>query len=998
MREEEIIEAEFINKLQNDLKYTYREDIRDKESLELNFRKKFESLNRVKLTDAEFSRLKDEIISDDVFKASKTLRSKNTFTREDGTPLYYTLVNIKDWCKNDYEVVNQLRINTDNSHHRYDVIILINGIPVVQVELKSTKVNPRKAMEQIVEYKNDKGNGYLNSIMCFMQLFIVSNENDTRYFSNNNNHHFNFNADEQYLPIYKMANIDNSPILPLSDFSSAFLPKCTLGEMISRYMVLVATEQKILVMRPYQIYAVKKIIECIEDNRGNGYIWHTTGSGKTLTSFKTSTLLKDNLNVDKCLFVVDRKDLDRQTRDEFNKFQENCVEENTNTDSLVKKMLSEDKDDKIIVTTIQKLGIALDPKQKKDYKSRLLPLQNKRIVFIFDECHRSQFGDNHEAIKEFFKNHQLFGFTGTPIFEENAVQVSRTGDKANFKVTKDIFPSLLHSYTITNAIEDNNVLRFHIHYFKGKGEKEAAKNITLPKEKIVENIIEKHNGATNGRKFNALFATSSINDAIEYHKLFKKKQEELTITDGYEPLNIACVFSPPAGLSADAKQMQEDLENEREDYKQDPEGKKQALINIIDDYNKQYDTNHTINDFDAYYQDVQQRIKDQKYSNEDYAHSNKVDIVIVVDMLLTGFDSKYLNTLYVDKQLKYHGLIQAFSRTNRVLNDSKPAGNILDYRGQQDAVDVAIKRFSQDGEDPDKVRKIWLVNPAPAVIEDYEKAVIKLQQFMKSQGIECTAEAAQNLNGTAARAEFVQCFKEVQRHRTQLDQYTDLSDEQQEFIEQLMPEKENRAFKGAYIEAVKRLRVDQGRNNGADRDKTLDELDFELVLFASATIDYDYIMRLWAKYQNSDPQTTRWEATRDELVALIASSANLMDEKDDIIEYLDSHGEIRGLSEKELKDGYKQFIRVKSQKVIRKVADRHSIDYDSLQSFVDNIITLMRFDDSKLTELLSPLGLGWKARTQKKLELMTDLIPELEKAVKGRNDEKISGLSVYDEK
>ena len=994
MREEHIIEEEFINKLQNDLKYTYREDIRDKESLDSNFRKKFESLNRVRLTNTEFSRLKDEIISDDVFKASKTLRSKNVFFREDGTPLHYTLVNIKDWCKNDYEVVNQLRINTDNSHHRYDVIILINGIPVVQVELKSNKVNTRKAMEQIVEYKNDKGNGYLNSLMCFMQLFVVSNGNDTYYFSNNNNQHFNFNADEQFLPIYQMAKDNNTSIRTLSAFSSAFLPKCTLGEMISRYMVLVATEQKILVMRPYQVCAVKKIIECIEENRGNGYIWHTTGSGKTLTSFKASTLLKDNPNVDKCLFVVDRKDLDRQTRDEFNKFQENCVEENTNTDSLVKKMLSEDMNDKIIVTTIQKLGIALDPKQKKDYKSRLLPLRNKRIVFIFDECHRSQFGDNHEAIKEFFDNHQLFGFTGTPIFEKNAVQVSRTGNKAHYKETKDIFPNLLHSYTITNAIEDKNVLRFHVDYFKGKGEKEASKNITLPKDKIVENIIEKHNGATNGRKFNALFATSSINDAIEYHQLFKKKQEELMTTESYEPLNIACVFSPPAGLSADAKQMQEDLDNEREDYKQDPEGKKKALIAIIDDYNKHYNTNHSINNFDAYYQDVQQRIKDQKYSNEDYKESGsrKVDIVIVVDMLLTGFDSKFLNTIYVDKQLKHHGLIQAFSRTNRVLNDSKPAGNILDYRGQQDAVDVAIKLFSQEGEDPDKVRKIWLVEPAPTVIEQYEKAVAQLQQFMEVQGVECTAEAAQNLHGTTARVEFVKCFKEVQRHRTQLDQYTDLTEEQQELINELMPEKDNRAFKGAYIEAVKRLRVDQGKQ-GAAKDKEANELDFELVLFASATIDYDYIMRLLAKYQNSDPQTTRWEATRNELVAMIASSANLMDERDDIIEYLDSLGEIKGLSEKELKDGYRQFINTKNQKAIRVIADKHNLDYDSLQRFVDNIITLMRFDDSNLTELLSPLGLGWKARTQKKLELMSDLLPELENIAKGRE---ISGLSVYE--
>src|SRR5690606_8815260 len=309
-------------------------------------------------------------------------------------------------------------MNTENSNQRYDVILLINGLPVVQIELKRLDISPRKAMQQIVDYKNEPGNGYGNSLMCFMQLFIVSNRSNTIYFANNKNQHFQFNADEQFLPIYQLADKENKKITHITDFTENFLSKCTLAEMISKYMVLVETEQKILVMRPYQIYAVKAIIDCIHQNRGNGYIWHTTGSGKTLTSFKASTLLKDNPDIEKCLFVVDRKDLDRQTREEFNKFQEGSVEENTNTETLVRRLLSTDYKDKVIVTTIQKLGLALDSSSTRNYKERLEPLKDKRMVFIFDECHRSQFGDNHKAIKQFFNNAQLFGFTGTPIFDE----------------------------------------------------------------------------------------------------------------------------------------------------------------------------------------------------------------------------------------------------------------------------------------------------------------------------------------------------------------------------------------------------------------------------------------------------------------------------------------------------------------------------------------------------------------------------------------------------
>lgn len=693
MNREKQIEDSFIRRLTEQLKYVYRNDIHDRASLEANFRQKFEALNRVNLSDSEFDRLLEEIIDPDVFASSKRLRERNTFIREDGTPLQYTLVNIKDWCKNDYEVINQLRMNTDNSYHRYDVILLINGIPVVQVELKTYEVSPRRAMQQIVDYKSDPGNGYMKTLLCFMQLFVVSNQYNTYYFTNNNNQHFAFNADEQFLPVYRYATERNTPIDNLDAFSSAVLAKCELGKMISLYMVLVASEQKLLIMRPYQIYAVKAIMDCVHQNRGNGYIWHTTGSGKTLTSFKASTLMKDNPDIDKCLFVVDRKDLDRQTREEFNKFQENCVEENTNTETLVRRMLSDDYADKVIVTTIQKLGIALDPKHKKNYQERLKPLKNKRIVFIFDECHRSQFGHNHKAIKEFFPKSQLFGFTGTPIFTENSTFTQIDGEEGSYKTTADLFEKELHAYTITNAIDDNNVLRFHVDYFKPEGENQPQGS-TITKRAIVDAILSRHDAATHSRRFNAIMATGQINDAIEYYNLFKKMQQERQAQDSeYEPLNIACVFSPPAEGNKDVQQIQEDLPQERFDNQQEPDKKKAALKTIIEDYNKQYGTNHSITEFDTYYQDVQGRIKAQKYSNKDVPHKDKIDITIVVDMLLTGFDSKYLNTLYVDKNLQWHNLIQAFSRTNRILNDTKPYGNILDFRGQEAAVDQAYRQI-----------------------------------------------------------------------------------------------------------------------------------------------------------------------------------------------------------------------------------------------------------------------------------------------------------------
>ena len=1214
MTEHEIEQA-LIEKL-GDLKYTYRPDIRDRAALEANFRQHFETLNRVHLTSTEFARLLDGIVTPDVFAAARHLRERNSFERADGTPLYYTLVNIKDWCKNSFEVVNQLRISTDYSHHRYDVILLINGIPAVQIELKTLQISPRRAMQQIVDYKSDPGNGYGKSLLCFLQLFIVSNRSDTWYFANNNSRHFSFNADERFLPLYRFADVDNTKITHLDSFADTFLAKCTLGEMISRYMVLVASEQKLLMMRPYQIYAVKAIVDCIHQHCGNGYIWHTTGSGKTLTSFKAATLLKDNPDIDKCLFVVDRKDLDRQTREEFNKFQEGCVEENTNTETLVRRLLSDDYADKVIVTTIQKLGLALDGAStnnaKRNYKERLEPLRHQRMVFIFDECHRSQFGENHQAIKEFFPNAQLFGFTGTPIFEQNASTQQIEGRQASYKTTADIFQQQLHAYTITHAIEDRNVLRFHVDYYKvagasssgacSKPELEAPATLweylnpsteieirsgenlphweqgsvwyfvtfrladalplavveklkkererwkqthdldnlssaelaeyhrlfsdryetllnagsgscvlrnevnakivrdalqyfegqryvldefvimpnhvhvlvkpmnghglpdithswksftanqinqrlgktgsfwqhesydhivrherameairryirenptvagascsrfkttleleapaTIAKRAIVEAILARHDAATAGRKFNALLATASINDAIEYHALFKTVQAEKlhnrqAADPDFQPLNIACVFSPPADGNKDVQQIQEDLPQEKADNEQEPDKKKAALKAIIADYNAQYGSNHGIGEFDGYYQDVQKRIKDQQYPNADLPHAQKIDITIVVDMLLTGFDSKYLNTLYVDKNLKYHGLIQAFSRTNRVLNDTKPYGNILDFRQQQDAVDAAIGLFSGQAARPAK--EIWLVEPAAEVIRQYEAAVARMAGFMANKHLVCEPEQVYNLQGDSARIEFINRFKEVQRLKTQLDQYTELEPEQKARIEAALPKDQLLSFRSTYLETAQRLKAQQDKG-GDKTDPAVQQLDFEFVLFASALIDYDYIMALITRYASETPGKRKM--SREQLIGLIQSDAKFIDTRDDIADYIDTLEAGKGLDEAAIRAGFDRFKADKHARQLADLAGQHGLEAAALQGFVDGILRRMIFDGEALSDLMAPLALGWKARTKAELALMEDLIPLLHKLAQGRE---ISGLGAYEQ-
>ncbi len=495
-------------------------------------------------------------------------------------------------------------------------------------------------------------------------------------------------------------------------------------------------------------------------------------------------------------------------------------------------------------------------------------------------------------------------------------------------------------------------------------------------------------------------ATASINNAIEYYDLFKAAQlEKQNKDEHYQPLTITCVFSPPAKALvnesektneknvADIKQLQEDLPQEKVDNQDAPEEKKKALKAIIADYNSQYDTNHTINEFDLYYQDVQQRIKDQKYTHADYPRKNKIDIVIVVDMLLTGFDSKYLNTLYVDKNLKHHGLIQAFSRTNRVLNDTKPHGMILDFRYQEPAVNEAIALFS--GANKDQAKEIWLVDPAPLVIKQLNSAVSTLEKFMGSQGLACTPEAVNNLKGDAARSEFINHFKEVQRLKTQLDQYTDLTLAQKDSVTARLPEEQLRGFKGMYLETAQRLKAQQGK--GSDPDDPVQQLDFELVLFASAVIDYDYIMGLIAN--TTDDKPSKQTMSRQQLIDLISASANLMDERDDIVDYINSLQTAESLNEKAIRAGYKQFKAEKSAKELNNLAEKHRLSGEALQNFVDGIMDRMIFDGEQLTDLMEPLQLGWKDRRVAELSLMEELVPYLNKLAQGRD---ISGLTAYE--
>ena len=619
--------------------------IADEEQLVANFRKQLSlhnesKLGGVPLTDKEFERVMRHVEGKSVFQSTKILRDKFVLEREDGSEIYLEFFDCLHWCKNRFQVTAQTTV-VGKYTNRYDVTVLINGLPVVQIELKRRGLDMKEAFNQIDRYRKHSYQG----LYRYIQIFVISNGVDTKYFANTD-------KELMYSQTFFWTNVNNERISQLGDFAFTFLEKCQISKIIARYMVINETDQLLMVMRPYQIYAVEALVTRALETNNNGFIWHTTGSGKTLTSFKASQILANEPGIKKVFFLVDRKDLDSQTIKEFNKFEPDSVDTTDKTDKLVQQI--KDINRPLIVTTIQKMANAV---KSPRYEKIMDQYRNEKVIFIIDECHRSQFGDMHKAINKHFHQAQYFGFTGTPRFEENKSQDGR--------VTADLFEKCLHHYLIKDAINDQNVLGFSVEYIntiRGNYDEmddtkvhaintdEVFMNETRIEE-IARHIIANHDAKTRNREYTAIFTVQSIPMLIKYYDAFKAMDHRL---------KIAGIFTFGAN---------EDSEG-RDEHSRD------SLERMIADYNQLFHTNYSTDTFSNYFSDVSKRVKNAQ-----------IDILLVVNMFLTGFDAKTLNTLYVDKNLKYHDLLQAYSRTNRVQKTTKPYGNIVCYRNLKENTD-----------------------------------------------------------------------------------------------------------------------------------------------------------------------------------------------------------------------------------------------------------------------------------------------------------------------
>ncbi|TDM20529.1 type I restriction endonuclease subunit R [Macrococcoides canis] len=762
-----------------------------------NFRKilnerHIDKLNNEPLTDREFERLMTQINGKSVFESAQILRDKFVLKRDDETEVYLEFFNTKKWCQNKFQVTNQIAVN-DKYKGRYDVTLLINGLPILQMELKRSGIAINEAFNQVERYRRHNYTG----LFRYVQLFVISNGQETRYYANSDKEIYKSH-------MFYWSDVENNRINQLKDFMDDFLEPCHMSKMVARYMIVNETDKFLMVMRPYQVYAVEALMNRALETNNNGYVWHTTGSGKTLTSFKSAQLLSQEDGIDKVIFLVDRKDLDGQTLSEFNKFQKDSVDQTTNTNKLIQQLA--DKSRPLLITTIQKLANVVRRNDKV-----LERYQTDKVIFIIDECHRSQFGDMHRQIKANFKNAQYFGFTGTPLFEENKSQDGRS--------TADIFDKCLHTYLIKDAIRDNNVLGFSVEYIQtfknnvGTDNEEYVEDINTNEvwmnnnriEMVAHHIYKNHNKKTKDRQYSAIFATANIPMAMKYYEVFKKINAE-EVAAGRKPLNVATIST---------YQTNEDMRDGEV-----TEHSKDLIANAIEDYNKLFNTNFNLETFDNYFKDVSNRVK-KGIKNE------KIDILIVVNMFLTGFDSKVLNTLYVDKNLQYHGLIQAYSRTNRVEKITKPYGNIVCYRDLKKATDDAIMLFSQTNDTDTVLSKTY---------EQYLRLFVNaIEELYK---IAPTPESVDLLEGETAQKEFVETFRDVanlmQKMRT-FDEF-EFDSVKLGISEQMFED-----YKGKYFAIYEHVKKDREQK---EKVSILDDIDFEIDLLRNDIINVDYILNL----------------------------------------------------------------------------------------------------------------------------------------------------------
>lgn len=964
------LEREFIKNLQNQ-GYEYL-IIHNEKELIVNLKDKLEKLNNIIFSENEWERFFKEKIAnknESIVEKTRTIQEDyiKNFTRDNGTLVNISLIDKKNIHNNFLQVINQYEEENGNHNTRYDVSILVNGLPLIHIELKRRGVAIREAFNQINRYQRDSfwaGSGLFE----YVQIFVISNGTNTKYYSNTTRarhiKEMSFNrrkvkkSSNSFEFTSYWADANNKAITDLVDFTKTFFAKHTILNILTKYCIF-DTSDTLLVMRPYQISATERILSKIQLANNykwvgkidaGGYIWHTTGSGKTLTSFKTAQLASQLDYIDKVLFVVDRKDLDSQTQKEYDRFSKGSANGNTSTKIL--KAQLEDRygnKSKIIITTIQKLGHFI--KQNKNHE-----VFKKNIVLIFDECHRSQFGELHLAITKTFKNYFMFGFTGTPIFPKN----SNGSSKTLFKTTEQTFGDKLHTYTIVNAINDGNVLPFRIDYINTIKEKEGIQDkkvnaIDIEKamsdpiriREVVSYIIEHFEQKTMRNKhyevkeqrlsgFNSIFAVSSIPVAKKYYLEFKKQLEEKN-----KNLTIATIFS----YSANEEENTDNLDDENFDTENLDLGSREFLEEAISDYNKKFGTNFdTSSDgFQLYYEDLSKRTKNKE-----------IDILIVVNMFLTGFDATTLNTLWVDKNLRMHGLIQAFSRTNRILNSIKTFGNIICFRDLQKETDDAIALFGNK-----EAGGIVLLKTYEEYYNGYED-----DKGREKEGYSQLIEELQNkfpigeqIIGEQNKKEFIMLFGNILKLKNILSAFDKFAGNE------ILSEREYQDYQSIYIDLYQ-----ERKPKDTDKESINDDIIFEIELIKQVEINIDYILMKVAEYYKSNKKD---KEILIDIKKAINSSIELRSKKELIEGFID-----RVNSSKNVTDDFKKFVREEKEKDLEKVIEEEKLKPEETKKFIDNSLRdgTLKTTGTDIDKLLPPVSrFGGGNRAEKKLGVIEKL-------------------------
>jgi type I restriction enzyme, R subunit len=896
---EQILEEQLITQLQ-ELGYE-RASIPNEAALLANLKIQLEKHNEVVFSEKEFEKVLNILSKGSVFEKAKTLREKQHIIRDNGDNLYFEFLQIEHWCQNEFQVTSQVAME-GKYKNRYDVSLLINGLPLVQIELKRRGLEMKEAFNQVNRYQRHSF-GAGSALFQYIQIFVISNGVNTKYYANNRHQSFKqtfFWTDKENK---RVTNI-------LNGFTSAFLEPCHISKMICKYIVLNETAKILMVLRPYQYYAVEALIDRVKHSRKNGYIWHTTGSGKTLTSFKASQILTRLPKVSKIVFVVDRRDLDYQTNKEFNSFRKGSVDGTDNTRALVRQFTD---DTKLIVTTFQKLNTAIS---KRHFLERMESIRDERIVFIFDECHRSQFGETHQRITSYFSNIQMFGFTGTPIFAENAVK-----NELGKRTTKELFGECLHKYVITDAIRDENVLKFSVEYVGKYQRKESAteidirvEDIDIPGlmesheriEKITDYIIAHHGRKTHNREFTAMFCVSSVAALIKYYEAFQRKKML-----GKHDLKVATIFSFAANEDdADADGVIEEevpMAADDEIVYITNMHTREKLDLYINDYNQMFGSAYSTKDnrsFYNYYNDISKKVKERK-----------IDLLLVVNMFLTGFDSPTLNTLFVDKSLRYHGLIQAYSRTNRILNELKSQGNIVVFRNLKPATDEAITLFSNK----DAIEEI-IMKPYEDYTEEFQKAYKNLRQIAP------TVENVNELQSEEDELEFIKAFRDLMRVKNVLTSFSDFN-----WDDLVMEEQQFEDYKSKYLDLHDKIK----HHDKKEKVSILDDVDFELELIHRDEINVSYIIQLLIKLKANQKKDA--EQTEKEIINLLNTEVQLRSKKELIERFI--HENLPVISDTDdIPQEFEKFWSVEQEKSFLQLVKEEKLSRERTQSLIESYL------------------------------------------------------------